>query len=78
MCGEEYSVEHAMICNRGGFIIQRHDELRNLEAELLSSVYSDVEIEPLLQVISNEQLRKRENKGVDARLAIRARGFWEK
>ena len=35
---EEYSVEHAMICKRGGFIIQRPDELRNLEAELLSSV----------------------------------------
>ena len=25
VCGEEYSVEHAMICKRGGFIIQRHD-----------------------------------------------------
>ena len=56
VCGEEYSVEHAMICKRGGFIIQRHDELRNLEAELLSSVCSDVQIEPLLQEISNEDL----------------------
>ena len=36
VCGEEYSVEHAMICKRGGFIIQRHDQLQNLEAELLS------------------------------------------
>ena len=76
--GEEYSVEHAMICKRGGFIVQRHDELRNLEAELLSSVCSDVEIEPLLQQISNEQLSKGANKAADARLDIHARGFWQK
>ena len=38
VCAEEYSVEHAMICKLGGFIIQRHDLLRNLEAELLSPV----------------------------------------
>ena len=50
-CGEEYSVEHPLICKRVGFIIQRHDELRNFEAELLSLVCSDVEIEPLLQEI---------------------------
>ena len=54
--GEEYSVEHAMICKRGGFILQHHDELRSLEAELLSSVCSDEQIEPLLQEISNEDL----------------------
>ena len=62
VCDEEYSFQHAMICKRGGFIIQRHDELRNLEAELYSSVRSDVEIEPLLQEISNDQLSKRRGK----------------
>ena len=35
-----------MICKRGGFIIQRHNELRDLEAELLCY---DVEVEPGLQ-----------------------------
>ena len=75
---KSHSVEHAMICKRGGFIVQRHDELRNLEAELLSSVCSDLEIEPLLQQISNEQLSKGANKAADARLDIHARGFWQK
>ena len=56
VCSEEYSVEHAMICKRRGFIIQRHDQLRNLKAKLLSSVGSDVEIKPLLHEISNERL----------------------
>ena len=27
---------NAMICRRGGFIIQRHNELRDLEADLLN------------------------------------------
>ena len=63
VCGEEYSVEHAVICKRGGFIIQRNDKLWNLEAVLLSSVCIDVEIEPLLQEISNEQLSKGAKKG---------------
>ena len=35
VCGEAFSVDHAMICRRGGFVIQRHNELRDLEAEML-------------------------------------------
>ena len=42
---------------RGGFIIQRHNELRDLEADLLSMVCNDVEIEPQLQDVSGEQTR---------------------
>ena len=67
-----------MICKRGGFIIQCCDELRNLEAELLSSVCSDAEIEPLLQEFPNEQPSKGASKAADARLDIHAGGFWEK
>ena len=44
ICGEPFIVDHAMICNRGrgggggGFIIQRHNELRDLEAQMLDLV----------------------------------------
>ena len=34
VCGDHFNVDHAMICKRGGFIIQRHNELRDLEAEM--------------------------------------------
>ena len=44
VCGD-----HAMICRRAGFIIQRHNELHDLEAELLNIVCNDVQIEPVLQ-----------------------------
>ena len=48
VCGDQFNVDHAMVCRRGGFIIQRHNELRDLEAEMLSMVCNDVEIEPVL------------------------------
>ena len=66
-----------MICKRGGFAIQRHNELRDLEAGLLSSVCNDVEVEPALQDINGKQLNRRANITRDARLDIHARGFWE-
>ena len=44
----------------------------------MSSVCIDVEIEPLLQEISNEPLSKGANNAADVRLNIHARGFWEK
>ena len=52
-------------------------ELRDLEAELLNMVCTDVEIEPVLQDISGGQLGRGSNRAPDARLDIHARGFWE-
>ena len=49
-CRVQFSVDHAMACERVGFIIQRHNELRDLEAEMLRMVLNDVEVEPVLQV----------------------------
>ena len=39
-----FTGDDAMICKRGGFVIQRHNESRDLEADLLSTVCSDVEV----------------------------------
>jgi hypothetical protein len=38
VCGDTFTVDHAMICKRGGFVIMRHNEFRDLEAELLDIV----------------------------------------
>ena len=65
-CGELFNVNHAMNCKKGGFVSIRHDSLRNFEANLLKKVCNDVEIEPKLQPVNNDE----------ARLDIRARGFW--
>ena len=66
-----------MICNRGIFVIQRHNELRDLEAELLRTVCSDVEVEAVLQGINGKQLNKEAYIAQNTRLDIHARGFWE-
>ena len=57
-------------------IIQRHNEIRDLEAEILQVVCTDVEMEPVLQEVTGEVLPRGANKAPVARLDIRARGFW--
>ena len=53
-CGSNFNVEHAFNCPTGGFIIIRHNEVRDLLAVLLSEVCHDVSIEPHLQPLSEE------------------------
>ena len=67
-----------MVCQRGGFIIQRHNELRDLKAGMLRMVCNDVEVERVLQEVIGETLNHGANKVPDARLGIHARGFWER
>ena len=67
-----------MVCRKGGFSIQHHNELRDLEAEMLSMVCQDVQIELVLQDITGEVLNRGANQAPDARLDIRAGSFWER
>ena len=78
VCGDIFDVDHAVICKRGGFVIQRHNELHDLETELLNTVCNDVQVEPVLQQITGETLNRGANRALDARLDIRARGFRER
>ena len=64
-----------IICMRGGYIIQRHSEIRDLNAEILQVVCTDVEIEPVLQEVTGKVLPRGTNKAPNARLDICARGF---
>ena len=64
-----------MVCQRGGFIIQRHNELRDLEAGMLRMVCNDVEVEPVLQEVTGETIIHGANKAPDVRLDIHAPGF---
>ena len=67
-----------MISTRGGFTILRHNELRDLDAEMLNIVCHDIEIESLLQDGTGETLPYITNKAPDARVSIHARSFWKK
>ena len=73
-----FTVDHAMICQRGGLVIQRHNEKRDLQAKLLDMVCYDVQVEPALQAITGEELARGTNQAPDARLDVHCRGFWER
>ena len=49
--GEVFTLDYAMTCKREEFFIQRHDDARDLVAELLSAVYGDGEVDRFLQDI---------------------------
>ena len=77
VCGEPLTCHHAFVCPAGGYPMARHDEIRDLLAQMLREVAHDVEIEPTLLPFNGEHLPGQSaNRTVQARLDIRARGFW--
>ena len=78
VCGNTFDLQHALSCKRGGFVTLRHNEVRNITANLLKDVCKDVMIEPMLAPLTGEALKEPTAvKGNEARLDIRARGFWQ-
>ena len=76
-CGSSFAVEHALSCPKGGFPIMRHNEVRDLTANLMAEVCHDVCIEPTLQPVTGELLSGASAITDDgARLDIAASGFW--
>ena len=73
-CGKNFSIDHALSCPKGGFPSIRHNEIRDITANLLTEVCNDVCIEPHLQSVNGEQLSGNVEDG--ARLDIAANGFW--
>ncbi len=55
-CGKSFTIDHAFTCPRGGFPILRHNEIRDLTANLLTEVCHDVSVEPALQPLTGEML----------------------
>ncbi len=76
-CGKAFSTEHALSCAKGGFPTIRHNEIRDLTADLLTEVCNDVRIESDLQPITEETLRHvTANTQEGARLDISANWVW--
>ncbi|XP_063591446.1 uncharacterized protein LOC134768559 [Penaeus indicus] len=47
-CGSSFDPNHAMTCKTGGFVCMRHDEVRDVTAQMLGEVSRDVRVEPSL------------------------------
>ena len=76
-CGKLNNIDHIMTCPKGGYIHLRHNQIRDLEAKILSEVCHDVITEPTLLPLAGERFQLRStNDAPDARLDISARGIW--
>ena len=73
-CGQSFNMTHALNCKTGGFITIRYNRVRDFEAQLLTEICNDVEIEPPLQTLEGEIINGL--TGVNAKPDVRARGFW--
>ena len=67
-----------MQCPKGGFLFQRHDDVKDTIAKLLDKTCIDVEVEPPLTPLTGERLGNQVKSGDEARLDIAARGFWQR
>ena len=77
VCGKAFSVNHAFSCPHTAFPIILHNDVHDLTAKLFSEVCHDVQIEPHLQTLIGEILHyKSAVHADDARIDIRAAGFW--
>ena len=54
-CGSMFTVDHAMICQRGGSVIHRHNEIRDLQA---SDSCRDRSPKQIYRIHKNEKKRK--------------------
>ena len=76
-CGSSFSMEHALSCPKGGFPIIRHNEIRDLTANLLTEVCHEVSVFPDLQPITDETFQGASAIIQDgARLDVAMSGFW--
>ena len=59
-CGNKFDIQHSLSCKKGGFIYKtRHNDLRDLTANMMLEVCKDTEIEFKLIAFSGEELQVR-------------------
>ena len=76
-CGSKFDIQHSMSCRKGGFLYIRHNDLRDLTANMMSEVCKDTKIKSKLTPLSGEELQCRaSNSSNEARVGIRTRDFW--
>ena len=74
-CGKKNSIDHSLVCKKGGYVSMRHNALRNTEGILMREVCKDVQIEPVL-IPTETDLQNGTNMAERARLDISARGIF--
>ena len=65
---------HAPNWKTGEFVTNHHNRVKEFETQLHTEICNDVEIEPPMQPLEGEIINGL--TGVNAKLDVRARGFW--
>ena len=78
-CGSVFSVGHALFCPKSGLPSLQHNEISDLTARLLTEVCHQVQVELVLQPVSDPGsfALSTANTQKGARLDIAMNGFWE-
>ena len=76
ICGDPNTINHALICKKGGYVSLRHNSLRDRTAEIMRISCRDVITEPYLLPINGVELPTGSNKADNARLDVAARSVW--
>eukprot|EP00116_Pleurobrachia_bachei_P011818 sb/3472080/ len=78
-CGKNNGIEHCLTCPKGGYVHMRHNQIRDLTANLLEEAgCKDVTTEPRLLPITGEVFdHKTASTENDARLDVAALGIWD-
>ena len=77
-CGKLNDIDHALSCPNGGYVILRHNQLRDYEASLLEQACDDVKVEPPLIPLSGQQFSASTLHEDEARPDICCRSFWSR
>ena len=77
-CQLNFTIEHALSCHFGGYIVQRHNNIRDTLANMMREVCHDVKVEPALieETGESEDLPPSAIKGNEARADVSCNGFW--
>ena len=70
-CGSCFSVDHGLNCPRGGNVIERHNEIRDMVGQLAAMAYAHVSREPVVR----EAGEQGNQSGLVCDLAVR--GVWQ-
>ena len=82
--GSKFDIQHSMSCKKGGFIyiLIRHNDLRDLTANMMSEVCKDTEVEPKLSQFSEEKLQCRtsnnSNKSINVSMGRGCQKFYSR
>ena len=74
MC-RPFTAIHTQECPRGGYIIMRHNKVRDFLAKKVASIFKDTVVEPMLHNVNGESLATGANTANDARADIRIKGY---